>query len=325
MATIPIIDISPALNGDAAERAAVAAAIDRACRSIGFLVIAGHGVDPALIGAMERVTRDFFDRPAAEKRRFVSPDPAVFRGYHALETNSLARSLDVKAAPPDLFERFSIGPVPADAADPYYRMPGARASFAANIWPDIEGFDVIWLSYFRAMEDLACRMMRLFALALDLEETWFDGKIDRHISTMVANHYPEQTTPPLPGQMRAGAHTDYGSLTILKTEPKPGGLEVRMADGTWFAAPVVPGTFIINIGDLMAQWTNDRWVSTLHRVVNPPREAAGGNRRLSIVFFHQPNYDTLIETLPGDQPTRYAPVTSGDHLHAKVMKQLTGA
>jgi isopenicillin N synthase-like dioxygenase len=112
-------------------------------------------------------------------------------------------------------------------------------------------------------------------------------------------------------------------MTIIKAEDKPGGLEVLDAEGNWRSVPVVPGTFIVNLGDLMAQWTNDRWVSTMHRVVNPPRDKAIGSRRQSLIFFHQPNYDAMIECLPGcldNGRAKYAPITSGEHLLMKMQK-----
>ena len=146
------------------------------------------------------------------------------------------------------------------------------------------------------MEQLAQTLMRLLALGLDLDEYWFDDKIDEHTTYLTTNWYPDQRQPPKPGQLRAGAHTDYGSLTkFLKTENKPGGLEVQTRHGNWTRVPIIPGTFIVNIGDLMAQWTNDRWVSTMHRgPTNPPRDMTTGTERLSLVFFHQPNYDALV-------------------------------
>ena len=120
------------------------------------------------------------------------------------------------------------------------------------------------------MGDLAVVVMRIFATALDLREDFFDGKIDRHISRLRLRNYPEQPEPPRPGQLRAGTRTT-GSLTILKAEANPGGLEVCNRAGDWVAVPIVPGTFVVNLGELMARWTNDRWPATLHRVVNPPR------------------------------------------------------
>jgi isopenicillin N synthase-like dioxygenase len=322
--TVPIIDISGYFTGDAAAKRAIAAKIDAACRSIGFLVISGHNVPEELQTHIDRVTRSLFARPIEEKRLYRTSDPAIYRGFYEIGTNAVAYSLDDHEAAPDYCERFSINKVEFDQNDPYYASEKGQQVFAPNIWPiGIEGFEAAWTDYYREMEKLALALMRLFALGLNLDENWFDDKIDKHMTNMSANWYPDQKIPPKPGQLRAGAHTDYGSLTILKTENKPGGLEVRKADGTWAPVPIIPGTFIVNIGDLMAQWTNDQWVSTMHRVVNPPRDKATGTERLSIVFFHQPNYDAVVECLPscltGGAP-KYVPVTSGDHLMMKLTK-----
>ena len=131
-------------------------------------------------------------------------------------------------------------------------------------------------------------------------------------------NYPALEAPPVPGQIRAGAHSDYGSLTILSTEDRPGGLQVFNSAGEWVDVPIIEGTFVINIGDLMARWTNDAWVSTLHRVANPPDDAGAESRRQSVVFFHNPNYDAAVSCIPtclapGAEP-KYAPTTSGEHL-----------
>ena len=174
------------------------------------------------------------------------------------------------------------------------------------------------------MGDLAATLMRLFALGLGLPEHHFEASIGRHISRLRVRNYPAPAVPPQPGQIRAGAHSDYGSLTILATEDKPGGLQVCNAAGQWVDVPIVPGCFIINIGDLMARWTNDSWVSTLHRVVNPPVEQAAGSRRQSLVFFHNPDYDAVIENLVAGQPARYAPTTSGEHLRQMFMATQNG-
>ncbi len=179
----------------------------------------------------------------------------------------------------------------------------------------------MWRAYYRQMERLARDIMRIFAVALDLPERFFDDKIDKHVSRVRAINYPDQREAPLPGQLRAGEHTDYGSITILKIEDAPGGLQVKTRQGEWLNVEAVPDAFVVNIGDLMMHWTNDRWISTLHRVLNPPRDAALGTRRISLAFFHQPNYDALIECLPSCQgpgnPAKYPPVTSGEHRNRK--------
>ncbi|MCP5271125.1 MAG: isopenicillin N synthase family oxygenase [Burkholderiaceae bacterium] len=312
---VPVIDLSPLRGGDAAARAALAREVDRACRDIGFLVIAGHGVDPALIERTRAVSRAFFALPLDEKRRVARPAPHVTRGYIGLHEESLARSRDPQAYGSDLNESLMIGPV--DPPPPAVAESG-RAHFAPNLWPERPAeLRAVWSDYYRAMGALAADLMRLFALALDLPETFFDARIDHHISRLRVRLYPTPATPPEPGQIRAGAHSDYGSLTLLATEDKPGGLQVCNAEGRWRDVPIVPGTFIVNLGELMARWTNHRWVSTLHRVVNPPIGALASGidtSRLSLVFFHNPNHDAVIECLDRSAPAIYPPTTSGEHL-----------
>jgi isopenicillin N synthase-like dioxygenase len=171
------------------------------------------------------------------------------------------------------------------------------------------------------MEDLAARLMTVFAAALSLPERYFARFIDAPISALRALNYPEQLRPPKPGQLRAGAHTDYGSLTILLPEEGSKGLEIAGRDGSWIAVPPIPGAFVINLGDLMQRWTNDRWVSTLHRVVNPSPQDGGMARRQSLAFFHQPNWAAEIVCLDaclgaGEKP-KYEPVLSGPYLMSK--------
>src|SRR4030095_2159666 len=167
-------------------------------------------------------------------------------------------------------------------------------------------------------------LMRLAALALDVEEGFFDAKVDRSIGSMRRNSSPAQSVDPAPGQLRASAHTDYGGFTILSGEDVPGGLQVRTRAHRWIDVPTSPTTFVVNIGDLLMRWTNDRWLSNLHRVVNPPPDAAG-TARLSIAFFHHPNDDALIQCLPSQGAARHAPVLSGEYRDEKYAKTLTGA
>lgn len=309
---VPVIDIAPLRTGSVADKQAVAAAVDRACRDIGFLVISGHGVDPDLVERTRATARAFFDLPLADKQRVARPAPHITRGYIGLHDESLARSRDPGAYGSDLNESLMIGPV--DAPPPAVAAAGG-AHFAPNLWPaEPADLRAVWSDYYRAMGDLAATVMRLFALALQLPEHHFDDRIGHHISRLRVRNYPAQDTAPPAGQIRAGAHSDYGSLTLLATEDKPGGLQVCNAAGEWRDVPIVPGAYIVNIGDLMARWTNDRWVSTLHRVVNPPADAGAAARRLSLVFFHNPDFDARIESLVPDQPAKYPPTTSGEHL-----------
>ena len=320
--TIPIIDISPFLKGGDAERRAIAAAVNTACSEIGFLLVIGHGIPASLVDEMRHVSTTFFERALEEKMRYRMP-PDRYRGYIALGNEALAYSLDEKT-PPDYKESFSIGPVDAPD-DAYHRAATPANFFAPNMWPDgLPEFRTTWTAYYRGMEELATTLMRIFAMALGMDAHYFDDKIDRHITNFSMLHYPPQHDPPLPGQLRAGAHTDYGSLTIVKPDGAEGGLQVRAKDGSWLDVPHVPDAFVVILGDLMAEWTNDRWVSTLHRVVNPSRAAGAAARRLSMAFFHQPNYDAVIQCLPtcadANRPPRYRTTTSGEHVWMKINK-----
>ena len=148
----------------------------------------------------------------------------------------------------------------------------------------------------------------------------FDDKVDRSIGTMRLNYYPAQAVPPAPGQLRASAHTDYGGFTILSGEDVPGGLQVRTRDGRWVDVATSPDRFVVNIGDLLMRWTNDRWLSNLHRVVNPPLGDTLSRPRLSIAFFNHPNYDVLIECLAPPGAAKHAPVLSGEYRNLKYTK-----
>lgn len=315
---VPVLDITPLRTGDFAARQRLAAEIDRACRDIGFLVITGHGVSETMLSEVAAVSRAFFALELAEKQLIARPCTDVARGYIGLGAESVARSQGVVDAPGDLNESLMIGPVDVPD-DPYYRAPASWPHFHPNLWPERPpALRSLYENCFRELSQLAATIMRGFALALGLEEKFFEPFIDRHISRLRVRYYPAQPEPPAPGQLRVGAHSDYGSLTILRTEDAPGGLQVINAAGEWVDVPIIPGSFIINIGELMARWTNDQWIATLHRVVNPPRTMAHDSDRLSIIFFHNPNYDAVIKCLPtckgADAPEHYPPITSGAHL-----------
>jgi len=319
MNSVPVIDLKPARGGGRAERLAVAHAIDAACREIGFFAIRGHGIPDELVENLRTRAHEFFALPLAAKLAARHPVPGTNRGYHPVAGETLASANDV-AAPPDLKEFFHVGPVDV-SGDPYYTGRQGRRHFEPNLWPAAPaGFETAATTYYRAMSGLVVFLMRLAALALDVKEGFFDDKVDRSIGTMRLNYYPAQTVRPAPGQLRAGAHTDYGGFTILSGEDVPGGLQVRTRDGRWIDVPTPPTTFVVNIGDLLMRWTNDRWLSNLHRVVNPPATGATSAARLSIAFFNHPNYDALIEGLPSQGVPHHAPVLSGDYRDVKYRK-----
>jgi isopenicillin N synthase-like dioxygenase len=166
------------------------------------------------------------------------------------------------------------------------------------------------------MEGLVGDLTRITTLDLGLEEHFFDDKIHRHITAMRLNFYPDVKGPSKPGQLRSGEHTDYGLLTILNGENLPGGLQVKTRGGAWIDVVTDPNSFVVNIGDLLMRWTNDRWVSNVHRVATPPGNA-GGAKRLSMAFFYHPNYDALIECAAPSGQAKYTPVLSGEYRDLK--------
>jgi len=312
----PIIDLSAFESGSSDVRHHIGVAVDDICRSTGFITLSGHGVDADVRVHMWDAVQRFFDLPVAYKTT-SSVRPGYPYGYMGNEAESLAGSRG-DATPPDIKETFNAGPLraPDDIVDP----DALAFCYAPTPWPTQPAdFVDAWNAYYAAMESLAARIMRMFAVALQLPENHFDPFISSPISALRALNYPPQHHAPRAGQLRAGAHSDYGTLTILWPQDDSRGLEILDPGGTWREVLPVPGTFIINIGDLMARWTNDRWRSTLHRVVNPDATHDPTTRRQSIAYFHQPNWSAVIDTLPSHrgQAATYEPVLSGPYLMSK--------
>lgn len=322
-ADIPVVDIASFRRGSEQERVAIEREVSRACQGIGFLVVGNHGVAPDLLADIRTVSQEFFDLPTETKMR-VRSTPGSSLGYVPGKSESLSATMGL-TAPPDLKEMFDIAR-PDHPVDEYYDGEMGRYFFRPFTWPEEPSeFQAVWTAYYDAMENLAATIMELFAGALDLDRDFFKDKMDRSVNYLRAINYPEQSVAPQPGQLRAGEHTDYGTLTILSTDDAPGGLEVRRLDGSWAAVPHIPGTFVINIGDMMSMWTSDRWVSTVHRVVNPDENSGASARRLSIAFFQNPNYDAIIEPIGESTPESVQPSSgaqlAGEWLRAKQDQQ----
>jgi isopenicillin N synthase-like dioxygenase len=313
---IPVIDLAPARNGNLRARQSLARELDAICRQIGFFTITGHGVPAEVMDLLRQKAHAFFALPLDEKRRAAHPVPGTPRGYRAMGGEALAHGND-RPTPPDLKEFYHLGRA-SWPAEPYYTSGQGQRYFIANVWPPAPaGFAAAAEAYYAEMEKVVDLMLRLAALALGRDEHFFDDKIDRHISAVRLNFYPEQAVAPQPGQLRAGAHTDYGTFTILNGENVPGGLQVLTRSGAWIDVETDPENFVVNIGDLLMRWTNDRWISNTHRVVNPPAAVASRAKRLSIAFFHQPNYDAVIECIAPPGEARYPPVVSGEYRDLK--------
>jgi isopenicillin N synthase-like dioxygenase len=305
---IPVLDVGTAVAG--APSSVLVEEIGAACSGPGFFAVTNHGVDPELIDSMYAVTHEFFQLEPARKERYASPTGNHYRGYSAVPSYSLS-------ATPDLAEVFEVtsfdGPDDLRAAG---YPEDLVASIDPNIWPEEpDGFVATWREYFAAVEALASAVLDAASLALGLEQGWFAPSFDRQSSYLTGLYYPAQQTAPLEGQMRRSLHTDVGALTILYQPTGTTGLEVRRRDGSYIGVPGDGETFVVNLGDMIAQWTNDRWVATPHRVVNPPESRRGADR-LTIGFFQNPNHDALIECIPtclepGQSP-RHAPVLARD-------------
>jgi isopenicillin N synthase-like dioxygenase len=320
---VPVIDIGGWESGDADTRAAIAREIDDACRRVGFLQIVGHGVPESLRAALRSTADEFFALPLEEKLRYRPPSPEVNRGYAAKGTESLAYSLGVDR-PPDLFEAFNITADSFPYDEPYYAAERHRV-FAPNIWPERPvAMRERCTASFAGYDRLAHRLTSIFAVALGMPEDFFEDKTNRSINVLRGNYYSHQAgeAAPAENQMRMGAHTDYGICTVLLADPVPG-LQIVGPDGDWYDVLPREDGFVVNLGDALAVWTNDRWRSTLHRVVPPPPDTDGRALRRSFAFFHDGNVDALIECLPtctsDDDPPRYDPITLGDHVMGKLL------
>ena len=314
-ASLPVIDLST-------DSTVLAHCIDAACSDLGFFVLSGHGVAETVIDRTYQAALAFFDLPLEEKLAVARPAPDVSRGYNCVADQSHAATFG-EAPVPDLQESFGLGPLDQR---PRPVAAQAAAAFAPNLWPSrpIE-FRQATEQYYRLMQQLALRLMSLFARTLKLPTDHFDRYFDHHASILRLVHYPSQPVAPAAGQLRAGPHTDFGTLTILRIDDAAGGLQVRDRSGTWIDIEAQPGCFIVNIGDLMQRWTGDRWISSIHRVINPPRDQAAVSRRLSLVFFHEPDPDALVRPLPIEgRRSSYPDIVAAEHRLSRV-RALRGA
>jgi isopenicillin N synthase-like dioxygenase len=318
--TVPVIDISSFRMpyADPAARSAVVRQVDEAARTVGFMQVTGHGIGAATLAEFTAATDAFFSLDPAVKARYRCP-PGINRGYTPPRAESLANSLGLASAA-DLFEAVNVGTTAADF--PGLDLPADV--YAANVYPagEVPGFEAAVTAWFAAAGRVARTMVRIFGVALGGREDYFERYTDHSVDVLRMNNYrlPGPGTAVEPDQLGMGAHTDYGIVTVLWADQVPG-LEIHGADGRWH--PVLPadGALLVNLGDAIARWTNEEWISTLHRVAAP---RVGGRLvpRRSAAFFHDGNVDAVIECLPGcvsdANPARYEPVTVGEHLAAKL-------
>jgi isopenicillin N synthase-like dioxygenase len=309
---VPTIDLRPWFTGTPNERAGVAAAVDAALQRSGFILVTGHGVDPEQAAAVRAGAREFFALPDDVKRRYAAgPDG---RGWlpPGVEANGYSEGT---ATPPDLKESLSFG-ADSPTGDP---QVDARW-FRPNPWPtEVPALVGLLQDHIATMQALAGTLMGLCAAALGLPETWFEGYTRHPTYTFNVNHYPSMAAvgEPVEGQFRIGPHTDFGTLTLLDRQQGAGGLQVFTADGEWVDAPFHPEALTINIGDLLARWTGDRWTSARHRVL-PPQPQAADEDLISLIYFHECDTDAMVESMPPPIGTRhYTPVFAADYLDEK--------
>ncbi|HTY68606.1 MAG TPA: 2-oxoglutarate and iron-dependent oxygenase domain-containing protein [Alphaproteobacteria bacterium] len=307
---LPVIDVSGLQAGQSAVRQRVAAQMRAACLDKGFFYVTGHGVAPTLIDAAVAEAKRFFALPLDSKMalRLENSWKRANRGYSPLRGQVLE-----KGTPADLKESFYIGiELPLD--DP--RVAAGKQNHGPNQWPDLPGFSQTLMAYFGEMMRVEHLLLRGLALSLDLDEHYFDAYYRDATATLRLLHYPPQPAAALPDEKGCGAHTDFGGITLLYQDDA-GGLQVWDQDYGWVHMPPIPGTFVANLGDLIARWTNDRYRSTLHRVVN-----LSGRARYSLPFFFPGNPDYRIECLPTCKvpgvADRYAPVTVAEHLIERI-------
>lgn len=302
---LPVIDLSGLAASDPAARRAVGAELRAACLEHGFFYCIGHGVPAGLIEAAMAQTRALFDLPMAAKLALDKAQSPANRGYEHLGGQTLQQG-----ALPDRKEGFYIG---EDLAADHPRVRAGAFNAGANLWPaDLPEFRPVMVAYFAALGVVSERIMRGLALSLELPEAHFDAFTTDPAATLRLLHYPPGR-PDIPDEFGAGAHTDFGGLTIL-LQDDVGGLQVKGRDG-WIDAPPLPGAYIVNLGDMIARWTNDRYRSTLHRVIN-----RSGRERYSIPYFYSGNPDHEVHCLPtcladGEVP-KYPPVKVQEHLRA---------
>lgn len=323
---VPVVDFQKFWSGSKSDRLAISKEVVQAFQNIGFMYISNHNIKPSVIENVFTQSSDFFALPDAVKDELAWRDPRANRGYvkqgrervtNVTDADEIAR---LRAIAPDVKESMEIGL----ESDPTFK----------NYWPSAPhapSFRQTMLDFYETCHTLHMDVLRSVALGLGMDEGYFDPLADEAWHTLRLLNYPPVAKKLLEqeGQARAGAHSDYGSLTFV-FQDDVGGLQVQDPhSGNYIPATPIPGTIVVNVGDLLARWSNDRFRSTMHRVVSPTRpSAATANtsleltpRRQSVAFFCNPNADTMVECLPGcvGDGAKYEPVRTEDYL----VKRLT--
>jgi len=315
---IPLVDLSAWFEGNSAERTALAREVDLHLQRLGFLVVVNHGLPAAVVEECRAHARAFFHQSVATKAK-VALGGEGYRGWVAPDRESNSATYGVATAP-DLKETFAYGPV--EPVDESLRQLAARW-YAPNRWPEsMPEFRAAAEAWWRAARALNDDLLDILSVALGQPAGHLRELSATTTAQVSLNWYgPRGASEPLPDQFRIGPHTDFGMLTVLDREPGMGGLQVLDQDGNWIDAPVVPGSLLINTGDLIRRWTNDRWCSNVHRVLPPPAERPQ-EELISLVFFGEPNHDVLVKAFDScvsdTNPAKYPPVLSHTYLAEKM-------
>jgi isopenicillin N synthase-like dioxygenase len=302
---IPVIDFGPFFSGQAGSLAPLADAVRRACERVGFLYIAGHGISQSLIDRTFAEARRFHALPLEAKLRLALDQNNV--GYLPMNASTQRHSTVHQATRPNENESFFVI---VDRSADHPDVLAGKPLRGRNQWPDgLPGFRENVMSYFTAMNMLGQRMLPVFARALGMPEEHFAPLFgdDNHATLRMLHYPPTSGAENVFGQ---GPHTDNSFLTILARMEVPG-LGVQLPSGEWISPPLVPGTFLVNLGNIMRRMSNDRFRSTPHGVI-----VDGRTDRYSLAYFHSPNPYRMIEVLPScidaDHPAKYAPALYAD-------------
>ena len=304
---IPIVDFAGVRSGDADALARAGREIHQACTTIVFFYNANHGVPQTVIDAAEQAARTFFAFPAETKRRVAVNQR--HRGFHALGGATM-----YQAKHPDYKEFFSIGlELPEDDPD----VRAGQALRGPNNWPDfMPSLQTDLYAYYKEIGACGADLLKAVAFGLGIDPGFFAPRYAKPMQRTQMVYYPPQPPQLDADQYGVAPHTDYGCITLL-WQDQVGGLQVReIANGTWVDAPPMPGTFVVNVGDLLARWTNDRFRSTLHHVVNK-----SGRERYSIATFFDPTYTATIDPRELGTPqadSKYPPVAAGDYILGRI-------
>ncbi|MGW6058271.1 isopenicillin N synthase family dioxygenase [Streptomyces sp. NPDC055189] len=317
---VPVIDITSYVQGGPeAERARVAREMDDACARVGFVQILGHGIPDETVRGLAAAVDGFFGLPLETKKDYRVT--GANRGYSPPRSESLSLSLGVESAGSmnDFFEAFNIG----TEARSFPGLGLSEDDYGLNVWPArVEGFQPAVLGYFAEAGRVARTLTRIFADALGEPPGFFEPLTDHSIDVLRMNNYalPEGSVSPDGDPTGMGEHTDFGLVTVLWAD-QVAGLQVLGTDRAWHDVSPVDGALLVNLGDLTARLTNDRWMSTLHRV-KPPIVDGSIVRRRSAAYFHDGNVDAVIATLPShldaDDELAYEPILVRDHIKAKL-------